>query len=253
MRVLLLTLLFAAFSASAHAQDYQTVLDIPEGSTLVTLSATERVEVDQDLLIASLRYEAENKDSKKLQDDINEVMKKALEKAKAVSSVKVSTQQYYVYPHDYDPNPQPIERGEAPRKLERTWRGQQGIDIKSKNADDLLTLVSALQELGLSMSGLNYTVSPELLEETRESLLETALTKLKSKADRTAKALGKTQSDLLQINVDIGGYYPQPMMARMDMAGGAPEMAMAKMDAPVAAPGQSEVTLTVSAQAMLKK
>ena len=252
MRFLLLTALLAAFSAPVLAQDYQTVLDIPEGSTLVSLSATERVEVDQDLLVASLRYETENKDAKKLQSDINEIMKQALAKAKSVASVKVATQQYYVYPYDYDPNPQPIQPGEAPRKLERTWRGQQGIEIKGKNADDLLTLVSALQELGLAMNGLNYTVSPELLEETRESLLETALTKLKSKADRTAKALGKTQSDLLQINVDIGGYYPQPMMARMDMAGGA-EMAMAKMDAPVAAPGQSEVTLTVSAQAMLKK
>ena len=45
-------LLFTALPAAA--QDYQTVLDIPEGATLVSLSATERVEVDQDLLVADL-------------------------------------------------------------------------------------------------------------------------------------------------------------------------------------------------------
>lgn len=248
MRALYLAVAMLLLTAPAMAQDYKTILDMPAGSTLVNLSATEQVEVEQDLLVASLRFEAQNDDPKVLQDQINEIMTKALAKAKSAKDVKVSTQQYYVYPYDYDPNPQPLERGELPGKLKRTWRGQQGIDLKSKKADDLLKLTGELQELGLTMSGLNYMVSPELLEETQESLLEAALLKLKSKADRTAKALGKTSSELLQVNVDIGGYYPQPMMA---MAGA--DMRMEKATAPVAAPGESQITLTVSAQAMLKK
>lgn len=250
MRFLAIAAFLLFTSLPAAAQDYQTVLDIPEGATLVSLSATERVEVDQDLLVASLRFEGQDNDPKKLQNDINEIMKQAIEKSKAAKDVKFSTQQYYVYPHDYDPNPRPLEVGEPPRKLERTWRGQQGIELKSKQADVLLALVAELQVLGLTMNSLDYTVSPELLEETRESLLETALLKLQSKAERTAKALGKTKSNLLQINVDIGGYYPQPMMAR----GMAMDAGMAKMEmaAPVAAPGQNEITLTVAAQALLK-
>jgi predicted secreted protein len=230
----------------AQAQDLNTLLDIPSGETLVNLSATERVEVDQDLLISSLRYEAENKDAKKLQDDINTVMKAALDKAKSYPDVKVETQQYYVYKNEYYPNP-----ANQVGKPISTWRGQQGLILKSKNAADVLKLTGELQEMKLAVNGLNYMVSPELLEETQNTLLEGALAKLTAKAERIAKALGKSKADLLNVNVDMGGYYPQPMMARAEMMSmdGA---AAPKMDAPVAAPGQSDITLTVSATARIK-
>ena len=100
------------------------------------------------------------------------------------------------------------------------------------------------------MNGLQYTVSPELLEETRDNLLEAALTKLRKKAERTAKALGKSKAELKKVNVDNGGnYYPQPRFARgmAMMSADKDEMA-----APVAAPGESQVTLNVSAQALLR-
>ncbi len=238
MRILLAALLLF-LPLSANAQDYKTLLDIPEGATLVSLSATERVEVEQDLLIANLRFEAENASPKELQDQINKIMKKAVDEAKKVKSVKVSTQQYYVHEYRRDKH--------APR----TWRGNQGLQIKGKVADELLELTGKLQEMGLSMNGLSYSVSPELLEETRENLLEETLIKLQSKAARTAKALGKSKADLLQVNVSMGGgHYAQPQMMR-GMAHA--EMAMdSKMAAPVAAPGQSNITLTVSAQALVK-
>lgn len=237
-----------SFARPAAAQEYQTILDIPAGQTLVNLSATERAEVEQDLLVATLQFESQDKDPRALQDRINELMGKAVAKAKTYPSVKISTQQYYVYPHEYDPNPRPYQPNEAPRKLERTWRGQQGLQLESKQADDLLKLTGELQAMGLTMSGLNYTLSPELLESTQDSLLEAALAKLTAKAQRAAKALGKGKADLLEVNVDMGGYHPQPMHT---MAMGA-EMGMARMDAPVADPGESDITLTVSARAMLK-
>lgn len=241
MRFILPLLAFCALATPAYAQDLPTLLDIPAGQSLVNLSATERVEVDQDLLIASLQYEADNKDSAALQNEINTKMAKAVETAKKVASVKITTGGYYVYQYDPDPN---TERNDM------EWRGSQSLQIKGKKADDLLKLVGELQALGLSMQGLNYTVSPELMEETHNSLLEAALTKLKTKAERTAKALGKTSADLLNVNVDSGGQmYAQPMMAaRMDMAAGA----MEKMASPVAEPGQTDVTLTVNATALLK-
>lgn len=244
MRFMLPALFCVFLSTAAMAQDYKTILDLPEGAALVSLSASERVEIEQDMLIATLRYEADNADPSALQDEINKAMQKAVEAAKKVSSVKVSTQQYYVY--EYDPN-----QGKPLAASQKMWRGQQGLMIKGKKADDVLKLVADLQTMKLKMEGLTYTVSPELLEETRESLLENALVKLKAKADRTAKALGKSSSELKQINVDIGGYYPQPYMAR----GGAVMDAMAmkaEVAAPVAAPGESEITLTVNAQALLK-
>lgn len=234
----------------AFAQDYKTLLDIPEGAALVNLSATERLEVDQDLLAATLYFEAQNKDPKALQDEINSVMKKALDATKTAGEVKTSTGQYYVYPYDYDPTPQPIKKGDLREPLVRVWRGSQEIMLKSKNAEQLLGLTGKLQEMGLSMRGLGYTISPDLLEETQNSMLEAALKKLQTKADRTAKALGKSKANLLQVNVDTGGYYPQPMMlARNDAI---PTGLSKEMAAPVAQAGQSEITMTVSAQALIK-
>jgi predicted secreted protein len=233
--------------ASAQAQDLNTLLDIPEGATLISLSATERVEVDQDLLVSTLSIEARNADATVLQDEINKVMTKALEEAKAFKTVKISTQSYQVYPYEYVPDNQ--KNGEKPQ-IVREWRGSQSLMMKSKTPDDLLKLAGVLQKMGMNTTGLSYTVSPELMEETQNSLLEAALKKLKTKAERTAAALGKSQADLLNVNVDVGGYYPQPMM----MARGGMESAMdAKaMAAPVAAAGQSDITLSVNAQALIK-
>lgn len=237
-----------AFSLPAAAQDYKTILDIPPGQTLLSLSATGRTQIQQDLLVATLRFEAQNDDPKALQDRINEVMTKALAEAKDYEDIKVSTRQYYVYPHDYDPDPPRPRDDDQQRERKRSWRGSQSMEIRSRQADELLELAGTLQEMGLTMSGLNYTVSPELLEQTRESLLEAALAKLTAKAKRAAAALGKSEAGLLEVDVSMdGGHYPQPVMRAMAMGA-----ERAQMNAPVAAPGESEVTLTVSARAMLK-
>lgn len=234
MRPLLAAALLLLFPFSAaNAQDYKTILDIPPGTTLVSLSATEQVEIEQDILVAHLQYQATNSNPKTLQDEINEKMTKAVEEARKVKDIEVSTQQYYVY------ETQP-----------RLMQGTQGMMLRGKNSGAILELTGKLQEMGLTMSGLGYEVSPEAFEKTRDGLLENALVKLKTKAERTAKALGKTEAEMLQINVDMGGgYYPQPMMMRGDMAVMSAE---AKMAAPVADPGKSQVSLTVSAQALLK-
>lgn len=245
MRLLLsAALMLALFSPlAANAQDYNTLLDIPEGATLINLSATERVEVEQDLLIATLQFKFENKDPKVVQNEVNKIMQKALDEAKGEKTVKVSTQQYYV--HEYD-----LNRSKDRTRRNMVWRGQQGLQVKGKKADDLLELVGKLQEIGLTMNGLRYQVSPELLEETRNSLLEAAMEKLMEKAERTAKVIHKDDVDFLQINVDMGGgHHPQPRMYQksMMMMDSATEMA-----APVAAPGESTINMTVSAQALLR-
>lgn len=243
MRALLILALCILTALPAAAQDYKTILDLPEGWTLVNLSASEQVEIQQDLLIANLQYEAENTDPKALQNEINTVMKKAVDKALKVKGVKTATQGYNVYQYD-------VNRGKKNLPREIIWKGNQGLMIKSKDANALLDLTGELQKMGLSMNGLSYTVSPELLEETRNSLLEDALAKLKTKAERTAKALGKSKTELLQINVDHGGGYHAPVMRAMAMDS---SMAKAEMAPPVAAPGETMVTLNVSAQAALKK
>lgn len=240
---LLLSLALIVLTIPAQAQDIKTLLDLPEGATMISLSANERVEIVQDLLIATLRYQVEDAEPRTVQDEINKKMKKALDEAQKVKTVKANTGQYNI--HEYDPN-----RHKKLKERKKLWRGQQTLTIKGKSPDDLLELAGKLQDLGLIMNGLQYTVSPELLEETRDNLLEAALTKLRKKAKRTAKALGKSKAELKKVNVDNGGnYFPPPRFARsMAMI----ESADAKVASPVAAPGESQVTLKVSAQALLR-
>src|SRR5690606_30877633 len=122
---------------------------------------------------------------------------------------------------------------------------------ESKDSAALLKLTGDIQKMGFLMNGLNYTLSVEKTEEVRDELMVKALDKLKAKADKVTKALGKSGYELTDVNVDGGGPIApmyKAMAMRSDMAGSA-ERARAP---PVAEPGETDVTLTVSARALLK-
>ncbi len=245
---LIVSVLIAGFAVPAMAQEVSLV---KSGQTVLNISASERQAVQQDLLIASLRYETEGTDSAALQNKINTLIAKALEASKKYKDVQVSTDHYYVYPYDpnQQPHPDPEQRIENHEKKPVVWRGSQGLNMKSKNSADLLKLLGELQAIGMQTNNLSYTLSPEAFETIRDGLMESALVKLREKAERAAKALGKKEAELVEVSVDTAyPNYPMPMMARA-------EMAMDKgagYSAPVASPGDSEITLTVSARAVLK-
>jgi predicted secreted protein len=81
----------------------QNINLLPEGQTLITLSVTERVQVEQDTLIATLRVERDNRDATALQSAINAAMAEALETAEGDEAVKVSTGYYSVYQYNTSP------------------------------------------------------------------------------------------------------------------------------------------------------
>ena len=234
------------FHGAAQAQDGLNLP--PEGTTIINFSATEKRTMPQDLLIASLRIEVDDKtDPAAVQKKINEAMKKALDLAKANSKFKVSTGAYSVYKFD-----RPIIIDNAHNgKYESTWRGSQEITIESKDSTSLLETVGKIQELGFAMNNLAYTLSPEVVDKVRDELMVEALKKLTAKAEIVAKTLGKSSVNLVDVNVDTGGPI-QPMyktmMARAEMAmdAGAP------MPPPVAEAGETDVSLTVSARALIK-
>lgn len=225
-------------------------LDLPPaGSTIINFSATEKRTMPQDLLIASLRIEAEDKkDSGAVQRQINEAMKKALDLAKTESAFKVSTGAYSVYKYD---NPIIVDRTTGEQKNDPTWKGSQTIEIQSKDATKLLETVGKIQDMGFAMNNLSYTLSPEVVDKVRDELMVEALKKLSAKAKVVAETLGKSKVDLVDVNVDAGG--PITPMYKNMMARG--EMAMAadaSMPPPVAEAGETDVSLTVSARALIQ-
>jgi len=208
----------------------------PAGHTLVNLSASERMTLPQDLLSASLRIEARSAEPRKVQDDINKAMAKALALAKAAPTVKTSTGGYQVHE-------QRLERNV------RVWQGQQTVQLESKDSAALLELAGRLQGAGFAVSGLNWSLSPERAESVRDELMVKALGNLKAKAALVARTLGKSGYELTDVNLD-GAPQPVPMYRAVRM-----EMAMAADGAvapPVAEAGETEVSVGVSARALLK-
>lgn len=184
----LLTIAIALISFTLPAIAMQSK-DLPtnhDGSYL-NISVTEQMDVKEDLLISSMRIEKEGVDLKYIQDEINLMMSKAVKMAKEVEDITVSTEQYYVYQYNQDQN---IDNKKDKVK-KKMWRGTQVLSLKSKSSEALLTLIGKLQNEGLLIQSLNYTLSNEKREVIRDSMIEAAIAKLKQRAIRVAKALGK--------------------------------------------------------------
>ncbi|MEM6780241.1 MAG: SIMPL domain-containing protein [Pseudomonadota bacterium] len=224
------------YATPAMAQVEDPILSMPDGQVILNISATERKEVEQDLLVANLSFTITNRDPKFVQNEINKTMAKALETAKKVNTVKVNTGSYQVY------------ETTEPRTKEKLWRGQQNLTLKSMEADDVLELAGKLQDMGLNMNGLSYMLAPKTAVEVQDNLMEAALKQLQERADRAAAALGKSKADLRDVSVQSSGipYHPVHHARGMAMA------SSMEMVAPVAAAGETTIQLTVSARALLK-
>ncbi len=245
VRCLMLGAVMAA--SSAQAQDRPPPPPLPEGQTILNVSATEHTQVQQDTLIASLNVTKDGPDAAAIQNDINVLMQQALAKAKAVTGIQVSNGQYYVYQDNPVP-PQPLQKNGQP-KAPSVWHGAQSIELKGTQAEAILKLTGELQAMGLTVNNLLYTLSPEKSDEAQESLMEQALIKVKKKAERAAAALGKSKVALAEITVDS----TSNAMPMMRMAAPMADMQAAnEAQAPSAEPGMADIDLTVSARALLK-
>lgn len=226
------------YTPSALAQYQDPIMTLPEGHVILNISATEQREVPQDLLVGTLSYVAQNRDSRALQNEINTAMTKAVEIAKATEDVKVSTGAYQVYEITDE------------RSKETLWRGNQTITIESMKPEAVLTLAGKLQDMKLTMNGLSYTLAPATAIEVQDSLMEAALSQLQARANRAAKALGKSSAELRDVQVNSSGIPYSPMVQRGAMM--KMEMAADSMAAPVAESGDTTLSLNVSARAILK-
>ncbi len=236
--LLTITLFLIGATRPVVADQEPTILSLPQGQVILDISATERREITEDLLVATLSCQRVNTDPIELQNAINTTMRQALDLAAKVPEVKTATGSYSVYPTT------------DPRTKERKWQGSQSLTLKSKEAHALLQLAGTLQELDLTMNSLNYTVDPETAITVQDSLMESALKRLQARADRAASALGKSKAELREVNVQ-GESIPHPEMMRSDyLDTGMQAKAMAP---PVAQPGKAAITLTVTSRALLKQ
>ncbi len=218
----------------AQAQSQFNLAELQSGQILLNLSATESIQVPQDTLQATLEYSAQGADRTAIQAEVNSAIREALQVLENSNGIKFSTLQYYVYAL----NP---GRGQG----SQVWRAQQGLRLESTDSVAVLDLVGALQGDGLHVTSLSYKLSDQAYEQASQSLMQAALSRLQVSAQETANQLGKGQSALIEVSLDGnrggGGY---PMMRAMAMEADS-------MQTPSASPGETTVSVTVTAKALL--
>lgn len=240
LRMILPALLLAVTSTSMFAQNEFSLGALQPGQLLLNLNATEQQDVAQDTLNASLQYSAQGRDRTALQDEVNSAMREALGILEDAEGVEFFTTQYQVYV---------IEAGRPSRTdVENpVWRAQQEVALTSLDSDALLEVMGKLQGTGLVVTSQYYSLSPGKYEAVAAELMQKALTRLQNRANDAAAGLGKSHAELVEVSLD-----GSPNFAFRERAFATYAMdASASVAPPVAAPGETQVSMTVSARAVL--
>lgn len=188
-------------------------------------------EVTNDLLIAVLSIELNNKSPALLARDLTQKTNSALKQGAAFPGVKLTSGNQQTWPIYNDKNQQTGWRGRAEVKLE-------SMDFKAAGE-----LVSLLQN-DLQLNNLNFAVSPKTRRDVENRLIDEAIQSFRQRADRIRSGWNAKSYKLVQMNLGTAGIaQPQPMvMMRAAKMGG-------EMDsAPAAdyAGGQSRLSVQVN-------
>ena len=205
----------------------------PPNASLLHLAETAQRNVPRDTLRANLAADVTDADPAKVQAEINRRMTAALARIKVQPDITVETTGYSV-------------RHEQIDKAPARWHGVQSLSLTGKDFAGLLTLVGALQQQGLVVTGLAPELSRDARRSLEDGLTDEALARLRQRADRFAGSLGtKVQA---YRDVEIGNASPPPSpMRMMAMAASAPS----EVPPPVAEPGEETVSVTVRMAAEL--
>ena len=192
--------------------------------------------VPRDRLQADLRVEASGPDSRAVQDEVNRHMATALAKARKNGALTVQSGGYGVY------------RDQPQKGVPEVWHASQSLTLVSKDFDAVLKLSGELQNDGLVMSALRFSLAPEALRAAQSDLTAQALSALRDRAGEVAADLGMSVAqykDIVVGNAAEGYESRRPVM--FAKAASAP-LAVAP---PEAEAGESTITLSVQAEVVL--
>jgi len=207
-----------------------------DDSTLLHLNQSATREVVQDRLTVEIRAEITGADAAGVQAAINRRMATALERAKAVPSVRTETRGYRV-------------QQERPANAPARWRGIQTLALTGTDTAAVLKLAGTLQQEGLVMSRLSYDVAPDTAKSIEDELTTTALQRLKDRVDHVAKDMGLVVRNFRALRVGnvSGSIQPRPLLMRAAAAN------EAAAPPPAAAPGETTLEVNVDADVVLSR
>lgn len=212
---------------AARSQPAPGITPWPE--TALHLSETAEVARAPDEVVAVLRAEARGASAAAVQEAVNRAMAQAAARAATVPGVSAATGGYWTTR---------VQDG-------GTWQASQQLTLRSGNGAALLELTGALQQQGLTLGGLNWTLRRDTQRAAREEAAQLALDAIRRRADAVAAQLGLVVVGLREVRIDAPDRGPRPMMAMAAArANGAPP--------PVAVAEDIQVAATVEAVAILR-
>lgn len=188
--------------------------------------------VENDRMEIRFAAHAEDPDPLRVAEILNQAMEKALALITDRNGVDAGTGQYRIQPV-YGKS----TFGGA-RQIEH-WQGYQQLTLSGTDRQQLRDLAAQAQR-HLVIEGMGFSVSPDLRERTEDALLEPAIAKLREKATKVRKALGKSGYKWVHLNIGRNGAPPVNVMR-------APVQATRALSAPAVAAGNSRVVMSVSA------
>jgi predicted secreted protein len=216
---LLCGLLLACASARAETETYNRVDFQVEAARVVS----------NDLLIATMTVDIQDKQPGRVAQQLNAALNDALKKAAAFDRVKSSSGNQSTYPVYGKDN-----RIDA-------WRGHGEIRLESRDFKDASELIMQLQST-LQLGSVQFTVAPDTRDQTENALIAEAIKAFQQRADAISSAVGATSYRTVQMSISSGGPppgYPVPMMRGMAKA-------EAAIPAPDFAGGESRITVQIS-------
>jgi predicted secreted protein len=199
--------------------------------TEINLTQTATRTVTPDTLGATLRIELRGADGRAIQADLNRRMAEALELAKSSPAVRARTGAYSVT-RDFG-----VKNREA-------WQASETVTLTAKDFAAVLSLAGKMQDKGMLMSGMEFSLAPETLAAAQSDLTSAALDALRARAQDVAKDLGLTVARYASVTVGNVEQNARPLpMARL--------MSSADMPPPEAQAGDATLSLTATAVVVL--
>ena len=208
--------------------------DDDDDATLLSLTASAEREVDNDLMTVNLSIERRAADVSVAVEEVNTLMRQAFDRAKREPAAEVRSLGYSTSPV-YDRERKQVEPV--------AWQVTQVLELKGKDFEKLTALAGDLQQTGLAITQIQFSVSPEAQAGYRDELLDEAIVRWQRIAQRMGASLGASHLFPTEMTLhENGGFYPSPMLRSAVMEG-------VLASAPALEAGRSIVRVTVSGQA----
>jgi predicted secreted protein len=179
---------------AAHAQPlpgFPLPLPFVQFANLLTISATASDEVQSDSVIITLYYEQESNGPKALSAALNQHLNAALQKAKNVSAVNVSTGESTQF-----------MSSASSHGTQSVWRGRVQISLESKDVAAASKLAGELAS-DMQVGNVQFALSPQAQRAVEGRLSRRAIASLRKKAAAAVRALGYHHDTLRQVSVTV--------------------------------------------------